>query len=490
MALTRRTFVAGTAAIPFALFYDKYAWAQGTRIRYDATSTQGKAMLKIYAGAVAKMRAAPFTDGNPRSWTFQWYTHQVKGQISQAAQNKANALAAIYPGGNPPTWRALAAEMWNTCQAHLGQPEINFLPWHRMYVYYFESIVRAVSGHDEFTLPYWNYSVPKTNPAHGVLPVEFRMPNDPLFKSLYVDKRNALANSGQAIDKNSADDPLSLVSLKECTYLPAAGKQGFNLALDSGLHGNVHVLTGNGQNMGSVPWAAYDPIFWMHHCNIDRLWASWNAGGRTNASFGTQKFVFANNAGNRVERLAQDFTSIAPLGYRYDHLEPVPACPTTHLTAATAGLKLVTKASPIPLGPGPVRVTLAATPGPAASVPLKTRVEHLPAGHRLYLHLRNLSTEGQPEVLFHLYLQLPSGSGGTTDFYVGHINFFEHERHGEGHGSNGDTDKFYSFDITDLAKRLQASGKLTSNPELTIVPEGQPAAAARPVIGEVSIVEQ
>jgi tyrosinase len=28
--------------------------------------------------------------------------------------------------------------------------------------------------------------------------------------------------------------------------------------------------------------AALDPIFYLHHCNIDRMWAAWNAAGHTN----------------------------------------------------------------------------------------------------------------------------------------------------------------------------------------------------------------
>jgi tyrosinase len=28
-----------------------------------------------------------------------------------------------------------------------------------------------------------------------------------------------------------------------------------------------------GGDMASVPSAAYDPIFYLHHANIDRLWA-------------------------------------------------------------------------------------------------------------------------------------------------------------------------------------------------------------------------
>src|SRR6266849_5722509 len=80
--------------------------------------------------------------------------------------------------------------------------------------------------------------------------------------------------------------------------------------------------------MGSVPFAAYDAIFWMHHCNIDRLWASWNKNGGKNPTnnttwLGTQ-FVFADENGNRVSGKIGDFLEIAPLGYTYDAFEPAP----------------------------------------------------------------------------------------------------------------------------------------------------------------------
>ena len=39
-----------------------------------------------------------------------------------------------------------------------------FLPWHRMYLYFFERIVRAAvveaGGPADFALPYWNYDKP------------------------------------------------------------------------------------------------------------------------------------------------------------------------------------------------------------------------------------------------------------------------------------------------------------------------------------------
>jgi tyrosinase len=39
-----------------------------------------------------------------------------------------------------------------------------------------------------------------------------------------------------------------------------------------------------------------DPIFWLHHCNIDRLWAEWNARGfRNTANAYWKDFQFRQN---------------------------------------------------------------------------------------------------------------------------------------------------------------------------------------------------
>ncbi len=55
--------------------------------------------------------------------------------------------------------------------------------------------------------------------------------------------------------------------------------------------------------MGAVPWAAYDPVFWVHHANIDRIWAGWNRSGGKNPSdskFLSESWVFADKAGKAV----------------------------------------------------------------------------------------------------------------------------------------------------------------------------------------------
>ncbi|KAI9750729.1 MAG: hypothetical protein M4579_006330 [Chaenotheca gracillima] len=51
-----------------------------------------------------------------------------------------------------------------------------------------------------------------------------------------------------------------------------------------GIHNNLHVWCGGGAmrepgqgNMTFPEVAAFDPIFWLHHCNVDRLFALWQA---------------------------------------------------------------------------------------------------------------------------------------------------------------------------------------------------------------------
>jgi tyrosinase len=55
----------------------------------------------------------------------------------------------------------------------------------------------------------------------------------------------------------------------------ASDNGNFNPTSLEALHDNIHVLTGG--HMGIVPQAAYDPVFWLHHTNVDRVFAIYQA---------------------------------------------------------------------------------------------------------------------------------------------------------------------------------------------------------------------
>ncbi|KAF6229867.1 hypothetical protein HO133_004204 [Letharia lupina] len=54
------------------------------------------------------------------------------------------------------------------------------------------------------------------------------------------------------------------------------GRGGSYNSLEN-MHNAIHSLVGNGGHMGYIPYAGFDPIFWLHHANVDRLFAIWQA---------------------------------------------------------------------------------------------------------------------------------------------------------------------------------------------------------------------
>jgi tyrosinase len=353
--------------------------------------------------------------------------------------------------------------MWQTCQAHGdGDNEDFFLPWHRMFVYYFELIVRYVTSEPSSTLPYWNYS----NPAQSALPPEFLDKSSPLFRS----NRWPNINRGDQIPATDT----TLEAFKEPLYSRVGDAPGFCEQLDLSIHGNVHTDVGDTQGMAAIPWAAKDPIFWLHHCNIDRLWASWdrhNCKNPTYPAWLNQEFVFADIHGNMVVAEVEDFTTTLLLGYTYQEFEPEPdVCPVpfTILPEVLAQVTLID----IPLSEAPIRL------------PLQVRVLGVPANKVVYLVFRNVRAESAPGVLYDVYLDLPWRVTPSRESasYIAPMNFFGLTMMHHG--------RDISFEVTEKLNSLRDDGKLIPTLSVIIVPRGELDQKARPVIGQIQLVAQ
>ena len=148
---------------------------------------------------------------------------------------------------------------------------------------------------------------------------------------------------------------------------------------------------------------------------------------------------------------------------------------------------LATSASaPVKLGAGPVAVTLVP---PAAGKALSARVATVGESRKVYLVARGLGTDEPPETIYQIYLGLPPGVAPDPNgiYYVGSLNFFS----AVGRSAEGQADpRFLSFDVTALLRTLQSRNSLGDNTTVTIVPAGTPRVSAKPVIGEVALVEQ
>ena len=101
-------------------------------------------------------------------------------------------------------------------------------------------------------------------------------------------------------------------------------------------HGAVHVAVGGPSGfMSAFDTAALDPIFWLHHCNLDRLWERWlraPAGGHppgrnpTDAAWLNRTFELVDRNGNRVKMAVKAALDIeGRLSYTYSGLPKRPA---------------------------------------------------------------------------------------------------------------------------------------------------------------------
>ncbi|UXI69014.1 tyrosinase family protein [Tahibacter amnicola] len=167
-----------------------------------------------------------------------------------------------------------------------------FLPWHREYVLMYENAVRAITGHDGFAMPFWDWTVDRvlpaafteptyngkpnplyvkdrtlSNPQHWPLPDRIVGPD--VMKAIYAETDFQLFGTS----KNPEQDDLDM-----SWVVAGGGTQGI---LERTPHNTVHNWIGAFMPTAGSP---RDPIFFMHHSNIDRIWAYWNALGRSNTS--------------------------------------------------------------------------------------------------------------------------------------------------------------------------------------------------------------
>src|SRR5678816_1496001 len=297
--------------------------ASTIKTRYNVNSPEGQVMLAKYGRAVEIMRTLPAYDQH--SWTWWWNTHWVKGYPAAlwdlSEKKKAEVIATL-----PKEYQEDAKAVWNGCQAHPYNPsnpeqyqQWFFLPWHRLMLAQFEGVIREVLHDEDFTLPYWN---PVTgNPDDFILPAAFRQPGTPLYNGT----RWFWVNAGERID-NLYRDWISLDALNEKFYIDSPqGSLGFNPRLDQNPHFFTHFALGG--DMAEFSTVGGDPIFYLHHANIDRLWESWNRLGNTNPTdpkFLNRTFAFGDRSGKRVDLAVGSGDRTAQLGYQYDRYEKAP----------------------------------------------------------------------------------------------------------------------------------------------------------------------
>lgn len=250
------------------------------------------------------------------------YRRNINCLTTDQLHDLREAYQALYdlPEADPESFATLGglhgspAPMW--CDH--GAP--GFLTWHRAYMRAFERALQCV--HSDVMLPFWDWS---SGPTTGV-PAACASPT-------YVDRNgNTVPNplhsgpiaSGAGGGTTSRGAGIATQSFAgPATSAQAALSSGtynsFQNALN-GPHGSVHVLTGG--NMSSVATAGFDPIFFLHHCNVDRIWWNWqqtHPSVAMPANEATHALDPFNKPYTTAWQVGADVEDTDDLGYRYSN---------------------------------------------------------------------------------------------------------------------------------------------------------------------------
>ena len=277
------------------------------------------------------------------------------------------------PPSDPRNWYRQAVVHLLDC------PHANwwFLPWHRGYLLHFEEICRDLSGDPEFALPFWDWTssprVPDAlfddvlTPTHQLYEESFqtfRPKFEPaisdLWNGLTVAQRDQLTLRGYASPADVWAKLESYFSVRDEARKPTRDKpdlpdwaqvevgaervtaalapkrfedfgstptdhhhqRGTQDTLEAGPHNNIHNALGGGPGLMSELLAPVDPIFWLHHANVDRLWDLWTRrerqAGRTAMPDDADRWKrepLLFFAGGDV--VAERYLETSALGYRY-----------------------------------------------------------------------------------------------------------------------------------------------------------------------------
>jgi len=414
---------------------------------------------------------------------------------------------------------------WNQCE----HGSFYFFLWHRMYLYFFDRILRAAARDPNLVLPYWNW----TDPAQRTLPAAFRQPAD-ATNSLYIAPpgRPAALDAGTAfLDASAVDISGAMADLN----FESSGVSGYGFGGGAAVPGQFSSVAGDlerhphnvihsalGGLMSSVFAAARDPIFYLHHANIDRLWNQWLWQGQgradpSDAAWLSTKFTFYDEAGHAVCLTgAQIIDTVGQLNYRYD-TDPAPE---THIgspimmaqsAALQSGEQLATPENPptilsqstaltgaerIALSEAPAAVQLPVTKTVRANL---QRLAHEP-GRKLILRIDDIQTKAAPDFYYAVFIDPPEGQklDSDTPGFAGNLSLFSlvpHEMPG-GHPMPA-VNVFIDFDISPLLGSILERG--SSELKVVLVPRGLVDANGNPLpltpqaaatVGAVRLIER
>ena len=275
---------------------------------------------------------------------------------------------------------AMSKMVGNNTYQNLAHGGPIFLPWHREYLKRFERDLQNAINDPKLFLPYWNWAEDEMSPRgssiwtedfmggngdpnfNGPLPIPISLTNDTGYVvttgpfgyrpgnpdthtiPIYDDNGDPRPNQRFPLLRwfqIGAGFPTSagITELMRSTTYDSAdwymhlndSNESFRNFLEgwkNTTHNSVHLWVSGTMQFG---WSPGDPVFFLHHCNVDRLWAEWqHQGVRTPADWYPADQTIPVEGHNRSDRMfpwngepgggptLESVLDHHALGYKYD----------------------------------------------------------------------------------------------------------------------------------------------------------------------------
>ncbi|HLN96707.1 MAG TPA: tyrosinase family protein [Flavobacterium sp.] len=191
-------------------------------------------------------------------------------------------------------------------------------PWHRLYLWSMEQKLQQAVNEPTLALHYWDWTKKPYIPAH-----------------YWGDEINPLFNATRLV---TATDPIpaDFINLQSAFRThhyktfggypavtdPAQGQM--DGMAEQTFHNNVHNWVGG--QMATFTESGFDPLFYGHHGNCDRIWAAWQKHAPENRlpsdpDWLDKKLYATDGQGKPVEFRIRELLDTTQLGYDFEDLD-------------------------------------------------------------------------------------------------------------------------------------------------------------------------
>ncbi|MGB5818696.1 MAG: tyrosinase family protein [Saonia sp.] len=223
---------------------------------------------------------------------------------------------------DPMGWQAHAMLHATFCATSIYANQVHYnwyvWPWHRLYLWSMEQKLQKAVNEPKLALHYWDWTKANTIPEH-----------------YWGDERNPLFNVTRLVGPED-EIPKDFINVgagfraahyKTFGGYPAIKKRGeaqLDGLAEQSFHNNIHNWIGG--QMATFTESGFEPIFYAHHGNCDRIWDAWKAYSPNNIlpeeEEWLEKRLFATDGNGRpIDFKIKELLNSEDLGYKFEDLD-------------------------------------------------------------------------------------------------------------------------------------------------------------------------